>query len=182
MKTIIAGFLLIATAMTARADEPDIALLEKNYAESAEQFRQCLEQKLSNRAVTDPILEPLRMANKMADFKNDDTAGLKLTGVSTKPPVLRQDPNDLYRRYQSVVVFHFQRTDATGALVKHHPYEVTLPAFADPQMKWAFPDCEDAMLGVIEKVGDTARAIANVVVDIKEKQRQVERLTPKRRP
>lgn len=161
------------------AGEPDTAALERGYTEASSKLAEQVVSSFKDPKVCDRIFYGFRlqqMDQKTGMRKIDDGASMRLDAISTKPPTLRQDPNDLYQRYRSAVNLKFTRLDSKGNPTHSEPYEVTLLATADTQLRWSFPTVEDVIIAATEKCNDTALATAQIQLDIEQKLSEVKRL------
>lgn len=166
MKTITLYLVSALLALRLSAGEPDTAALEQGYRASAEQLGKCIAESFADPKTCEQILSPMKKAYTAAKM-TPEQAGLKLQSISLDPPLLKQDPNDLYKRFHSAVVFRFRAIDLNGELLNAQPYEVILDAYADPKMKWSFPSCDDALAAATAQCTETGMAILKTVGEIK---------------
>jgi hypothetical protein len=149
--------LLICAFQVSAGEASKTEELERGYATAAKQLRICLINSFQDAATVAHIHAAL------IEAKLDIGApGLRLRSISLTPPTLRQDPNDLYKRYASAVVFEVDQLDRNGQAVKAQPIEVSLPVYANPELRWSFPDCDQALRSLSKKFTDMAIAILTV--------------------
>lgn len=168
---ILAAALLTACGANAQ-EQVGTRELEAGYASAAQKLRAEVEEKLTHQRVRDGIFDTLRVGHeRRARAEGREPApfrdGVKVIDISTVPPGLRQDPNDLYWRYHSAVRVRFQLLDFDGqVLTDRKPIDVDVPVAARPNGEWIFPEPRSVIAGLTQTFDELALAHAKIDLEI----------------
>lgn len=173
MNKALGALILLVTVSVAGAEEaePDTKALEDGYREMSELVAECVRSVFMAPEDVEPILAGIKKANAQLEEAfaasskvlgkshtpiAQKRSGLQLIAVSSSPPSLRQDRDDLYRRFHSKLVVTFQAVDASGEPVGTEPFRVAVDVFADRHLAWSVPRCEGIIAALTKTCNESA--------------------------